>query len=106
MAFTGVAAVSSSAQVVARTMATMAVESRVRPGARVLGCKRPLVPSSPFRCCQRDTAGRLTLARRATSRTGSRSAEKRTICTRCARVAVGGGGAQTFGQNRATTVGH
>jgi len=38
---------------------------------------------SVSRACQRQTEGRLTSARRATSCTGKRSAEQRTMCARC-----------------------
>jgi len=40
-------------------------------------------PTSAKRFCHRQTAGRLTPARRATSNTGNRSPEKRTILARC-----------------------
>ena len=41
-------------------------------GLRVFSCSRPSRPCSPYRCCQRQTVGRLTPARRATSNTGNR----------------------------------
>ena len=54
------------------------------PGLRVLSCKRPSMPASAKRNCQRHTAGRLIPARRATSATSSRSAECRIIRARAA----------------------
>jgi hypothetical protein len=49
-------------------------ESGAWPGLRVLSRSRPSTPYSAYRACQRQTAGRLTLARCATSCTGKRSA--------------------------------
>ena len=47
-------------------------------GQACASCRsRPSTPSSPYRACQRQTAGRLTPTRRATSSTGRRSAEER-----------------------------
>ena len=66
-----------------QTLATILVESGARPGLRVLSRNKPSTPSSPNRCCHRHTAGRLMPTRRATSRTGRRSAECSTILARC-----------------------
>ena len=66
---------SGSEQVRSITLATTLAESGARPGLRVLSRSRPSTPCSAYRACQRQTAGRLTLARRATSGTGKRSAE-------------------------------
>ncbi len=65
-----------------RILATIFADSGAVPRLRVLSRRRPSTPSSPYRRCQRQTAGRLTPAQRATSRTGERSAEKRTIFAR------------------------
>ena len=52
------------------------------PGLRVLSRSSPSTPASTKRSCQRQTAGRPTPARRATSATFSRSAEPRMIRAR------------------------
>ena len=52
------------------------------PGFLVLSRNSPSTPASAKRCCQRQTAGRLIPARRATSATSSRSAEARMIRAR------------------------
>lgn len=65
------------------TLAATLAESGARPGLRILSRRRPSKPRSAYRACQRQTAGRLVPARRATSCTGKRSAEKSTMCARC-----------------------
>src|SRR5687767_7181243 len=78
-----VASPGGSAQVIATTRATVASGNGGVPGGRVLSRSRPLTPCSANRRCQRHTAGRLTLARLATSATGSRPADSSTISARC-----------------------
>ena len=71
-----------SAQVKATTRCTVASPSGALPGLRVASRSRPSTPASAKRRCQRHTAGRPTLARRATSATGSRSADAKMIRAR------------------------
>ena len=71
-----------SEHVSASTVATVRVECGGVPGGRVLSRSSPSTPSSAKRCCQRQTAGRLTPACRATSCTLKRSNESRTMRAR------------------------
>ena len=77
-----VAAPDGSAQVIATTRATVSAGNGGVPGRLVLSRNRPVVPASAKRHCQRQTAGRLTPTRLATSATASRSADSSTICAR------------------------
>jgi hypothetical protein len=64
-----VATPGGSAQVIATTRATVSAGNGGVPGGLVLSRKRPVVPASAKRHCQRQTAGRLTPTRLATSAT-------------------------------------
>jgi hypothetical protein len=68
-----------SEQFSASMAATVLVECGGVPGGRVLSRSSPSVSASPYRCCQRQSAGRLTPARRATSCTDRRSTDSRTM---------------------------
>ena len=70
-----VASPGGSAQVSATTCRTSSSPGGGLPGFLVLSRSSPSTPASAKRCCQRQTAGRLIPARRATSATSSRSAE-------------------------------
>ena len=77
-----VASPGGSPQASATTRRTTASGVGGLPGFLVLSRTSPSTPASAKRCCQRQTAGRLILARRATSATSSRSAECRMIRAR------------------------
>ena len=77
-----VASPGGSPQVSATTRRTVASGVGGLPGFLVLSRTSPSTPASAKRCCQRQTAGRLIPARRATSATSSRSAECRMIRAR------------------------
>ena len=62
-------------QVSATTRCTVASGVGGLPGFLVWSRSSPSTPASAKRCCQRQTAGRLIPARRATAATSSRSAE-------------------------------
>ena len=55
-----VASPGGSEQVNSSTFATVLAESGALPGLRVLSRKSPSTPCSPYLCCQRHTAGRLS----------------------------------------------
>src|SRR6516225_6708650 len=62
-----------SEQVRSITLAMILAENGARPGLRVLSRNRPSTPCSAYRACQRQTEGRLTPARRATSCAGQQT---------------------------------
>jgi hypothetical protein len=72
----------ASVQGSSSTFTTVAGDSGGLPGLRVLSRNRPSTPASANRCCQRQTAGRLTPTVFATVSTGGRSADNKTIRAR------------------------